>query len=140
MRYDNGKEIKDFTAMDNEIIEKIAKIDDLSKLEKDVLTSLCRQIFWQDEDNVIRTSWWGAAKITATTVGCSERSVRSIYKELVRRNIISKRLEMREESPSGNEVPRVIWITINTDPQTWQVRERKVGVTGLCPVKEFAMP
>ena len=38
------------------------------------------------------------------------------YEELVKRNIISKRLELREAEINGNPVPRKCnWITINTN-------------------------
>ena len=125
MRYDNGKEIPEFTSIDNAILEKITRIQDLSKLEKDVLLSLCRQIFHQDEDHVVQTSWWGAANVTADALGCSERSVRRAYDELGKRNIISKRLKLREEDINGNPVPRKCnWITINTNTKIWVVKER----------------
>ena len=125
MKYDNGQEIPEFTSMDNAIIERITRIQDLSKLEKDILLSLCRQIFHQDENHVVQTSWWGAADVTADAVGCSERSVRRAYDELEKRNIISKRLELREADIDGNLVPRKCnWITINTNTDTWIVKER----------------
>lgn len=125
MKYDNGQEIPEFTAVDNAILEKIAKIQDLTKLEKDILLSLCRQIFHQDGNNIVQTSWWGAADVTADRVGCSERSVRRAYKELEKRNIISKRLELREEDIDGNPVPRKCnWITMNIDTDTWIAEER----------------
>jgi hypothetical protein len=128
MRYDNGKEIGDFTAMENAILEKIYRIKDLSKLNKDIFLSLCRQIFYQDENNIVRTSWWGAADVTASIVGCSERQVRRAYREFVDRNMISKRLEIREEDINGRAVPRPVnWITINTDTKTWKVEERAMG-------------
>ena len=124
MKYDNGQEIPSFTAMDNVILEKISKIEDLSNLTKDVLLSLCRQTFFQDEDNTISTSGWGAADVTAKHIGCSERGVRRAYKELVERNIISKEIRLREKNIDGKEVPRKVnWITINTDPTTWDVKE-----------------
>ncbi len=123
MRYDTGKEIEDFTAMDNTILEKLSKIEDLSKLTKDVLLSLCRQIFFQDENHIISTEGWGAADITACCVGCSERGVRRAYKELVERNIISKEIRLREKNIDGKEVPRKVnWITINTDITTWKTK------------------
>ena len=125
MRYDNGKEIPEFTSIDNAVLEKITRIQDLSKLEKDVLLSLCRQIFRQYDGNIIQTSWWGAADVTADALGCSERSVRRAYEELEKRNIISKRLRLREADINGNPVPRKCnWITINTDTKTWIVKER----------------
>ena len=128
MKYDNGKEIKRFTAMDSEILEKIYRIRDMSKLNKDIFLSLCRQIFYQDENNIVRTSWWGAADITANDVGCSERQVRRAYREFVDRNMISKRLEIREEDINGRAVPRPVnWITINTDTETWKVKEKAMG-------------
>ena len=108
MQYDNGKEIKDFTAMDNEIIEKICRIEDMSKLTKDVLVSLCRQIFRQN-DHIMSTSGWGAADVTAKQVGCSERSVRRAYGECVERKIISKELRLREDDVTGN-TRKVNWI------------------------------
>ena len=124
MRYDNGKEIENFTAMDNEILEKSCRIEDFSKLTKAVLLSLCRQIFFQDENNIVNTSGWGAADITAKHVGCSERSVRRIYEELVERNIISKETRLREKDTEGKAIPRKVnWITINTDTDTWDVKE-----------------
>src|SRR4030042_2591711 len=97
MKFDNGQMIKGFTVMDNIILEKISRIEDLSKLNKDVMISLCRQIFRQDENNTVHTSGWGAADITAGSIGCSERGVRRAYKELANRNMITKRLRMREE-------------------------------------------
>ncbi len=124
-RYDHGNIINDFTVMDNEILGKISKINDLSKTEKDVLISLCRQVFYQNKLKVVRTSWWGAADITASAIGCSERSVRRAYEELEGRNIIQKELKVREVNINGRTVPRqVIWITINTDTSTWKVSER----------------
>lgn len=128
MKYDNGKGIKDFTAMDNEILEKIYRIQGLSQLDKDILLSLCRQVFYQDENNVVRTSWWAAADITAKDVGCSERSVRRAYRKLVKRKVISMKLRLREKDVNGNPVPRrVNWISINTDTDTWKVKERGTG-------------
>ena len=112
MIYDNGKEIRDWTSIDNEVLEKIYRIEDLSKLTKDVLVSLCRQIFHQDGDNVMSTSGWAAANVTAKQVGCSERGVRRAYDELVERNIISKEKRLREKNINGNPVPRKVnWIT-----------------------------
>jgi len=128
MQFDNGKEIKDFTAMDNEILEKIYRIQDLSKLDKDIFLSTCRQVFNQDGNNIVRTSWWAAADITAKDVGCSERSVRRAYEEFAKRKMISKKLRLREKNTKGKAVPRnVNWITINTDTDTWKVRERSTG-------------
>ena len=125
MRFDNGKEIKDFTAMDNEILEKIYRIQDLSKLAKDIFVSLCRQIFRQDGNNIVRTSWWAAADITAKQVGCSERSMRRAYKELAERKMISTKLRLREKDTNGNPVPRKVnWMTINTNTDAWDVEER----------------
>ncbi len=125
MKYDNGREIPEFTCMDNPTMEKIARIADLSQLDKDILLSLCRQIFYQDEYHVVQTSWWGAAGVTADAVGCSERSVRRVYRQLEERNIISRRLLLRETDTNGNLVPRKVnWITINTDTTTWIVKER----------------
>ena len=125
MIYDNGKEIESWTSIDNEVLEKIYRIEDLSKLTKDILVSLCRQVFRQNGDNVMSTSGWGAADVTAKTVGCSERSVRRAYDELVERNIISKEKRLREKDIDGNAVPREVnWITINTDTDTRKVKER----------------
>jgi hypothetical protein len=138
MRFDNGKEIKEFTTMDNEILDEIAKIEDLSKLTKAVLLSLCRQIFWQDDNHIVSTSGWGAADITAKDIGCSERGVRRAYKELAKRNIISKRLAIREENIDGKGIPRKVnWITINTNPSTWAIKR---WVTKPCPVTKIAVP
>lgn len=124
MRYDNGKEIKDWTSIDNEILERIYRIQDLSKLDKDIFVSLCRQVFRQDGDNIVRTSWWAAADITAKQVGCSERSVRRAYKELTKRKMIATKLRLREKDINGKSVPRKVnWITINTDTDTWDVEE-----------------
>jgi hypothetical protein len=125
VKYDHSKMIKDFTAMDNDILEKISKIDDLSKIEKDVLTSLCRQIFYTNKQKVVRTSWWGAADVTAKAVGCSERTVRRVYEELVKRNIIQKQTRTRGKNINGQAISRQVnWITINTDTSTWKVSER----------------
>ena len=124
MRYDNGKEVESWTSIDNEILEKISRINDFSKLTKDVLLSLCRQIFHQDGDNIMSTSGWGAADITSKLVGCSERSVRRAYEELVERNIISKDKRLREKNINGRRIPRKVnWITINTDTDIWDVEE-----------------
>ena len=126
MRFSNGKEVESFTAMDNDILTKICRITDLSMGTKDVLISLCRQVFYQNEDNVIRTSWWAAADITAGEVGISERQVRRAYNELAERNIISKELKLRENDVCGKVIPRnTLWITINTDVDSWNVRERR---------------
>ena len=141
MRYDNGKEIKDFTAMDNEILEKIYRIKDLSKINKDIFLSLCRQIFYQDENNIVRTSWWGAADVTASIVGCSERQVRRAYREFVDRNMITKRLELREEDINGRAVPRLVnWITINTNTDTWKVEVRATGDKKPRSMTKIAVP
>ena len=127
MRFSNGKEVESFTAMDNDILTKICRITDLSKGTKDVLISLCRQVFYQNDDNVVRTSWWAAAEITAGEVGMSERQVRRAYNELVERNIISKTKRVRENDICGNVVPRSTnWITINTDVDSWKVTERRM--------------
>ena len=124
MRYDNGKEIKEWTSIDNEILERIYRIQDLSKLDKDIFVSLCRQVFRQDGDNIVRTSWWAAADITAKQVGCSERSVRRAYKELAKRKMIATKLRLREKDINGKSVPRKVnWITINTNTDTWDVEE-----------------
>lgn len=126
MRFDNGKGIKSWTSMDNEMLEKISRIEDLSKGTKDVLLSLCRQILYQDDDNVLRTSWWGAARVTAQEIGISERQVRRAYDELAQRNIIAKETRIREVDTDGRVVPRkTLWITINTDFDAWKVRERR---------------
>ena len=67
----------------------------------------------------MRTSWWGAAKVTAEETGISECQVRRAYGEFVKRNIISKTKRLREHDIHGQEVPRnVLWITINTDVNT----------------------
>lgn len=123
MRFDNGREVESWTAMDNEILSKICRISDLSKATKDVLISLCQQVFFQNGEHCIRTSWWGAAKITAAEVGISERQVLRAYEELVRRNIITKTKRVREKDTNGNVLPRnTNWVTINTDVDSWNVK------------------
>jgi len=49
----------------------------------------------------MRTSWWGAAKVTAEETGISERQVRRAYGELVKRKIISKTKRLREHDVHG---------------------------------------
>ena len=134
MKFDNGKEVKSWTTMDNEILNKISRIADLPKATKDVLISLCRQIFYGDGNKTIRTSWWGAAKVTAEEIGISERQVRRAYDELVQRNIISKTIRLREQDTNGQAIPRnVLWITINTDVNSWKVKERRT----LCNIVSY---
>jgi len=124
MRFDNGKEVDSWTAMDNEILSKICRISDLSKGTKDVFVSLCQQTFFQDESNTVSTSGWGAAKVTADRVGISERQVRNAYRKLEERNMIRRETKIREKDIQGRPVPRkVLWITINTDVDTWKVQE-----------------
>jgi len=126
MRFSDGKEVESFTAMDNDILTKIYRIADLSMTTKDVLISLCRQVFYQNGDNVIRTSWWGSSKITARETGISGRQVVRAYKELIKRNIISKDTRLRETNADGEVMPRnTLWITINTDVDSWNVKERR---------------
>lgn len=123
MKYDNGQEIPSFTAMDNKLFEKIYKMTELTDRQKDVLLSLCRQILYQDENNVIRTSWWGAVYVTADDVGCSPKTVQRAYKRFEELNIISKKPRLREKNIDGKEVPRKVnWITINTDTDTWRTK------------------
>lgn len=115
MRFDNGKEIKDFTAMDNNLLEKIYKVDGLTDMQRRILLSLCRRILFQDENNVIRTSWWGARRIVAEDVGCSESSVTRAYKALSEMNIIAKEYRTRLDGS------KCWWITINVDSTKWRV-------------------
>ena len=125
MKYDNGKEIENWTSMDNDVLERIYRIEDLSKLNKDILLSICRQTFHQNGDNIIRTSWWAAADITTKQVGCSERSVRRAYDEFAKRKMISIKLRLREKDINGKLSPRYVnWITINTNTDAWDVQER----------------
>ena len=121
MKFDNGKMIDDFTTIDNKILSKIYKDITLTKAQKNVLLSLCRQIFHQGIPGIVQTEWWGAADVTAKDVGVSERTVRRAYKELEARNIIKVRQEWKLNTDrNGHEgYRRVNRITINVNVEEW---------------------
>lgn len=121
MKYDNGQEIVDFLSIDNELLTKVYRARNLTKTQKDVLLSICKQVFFQEVSGVVRTDWWGTVSITAQDVGCSERTVRRVYSELEKRNIIKTRKELRQSTDKkGNVIYRKAFrITINTHINGW---------------------
>lgn len=144
MRYDqlSGKEVESWTSMDNKLLEKIYKVDSLTDMQRRILLSLCRRTLFQNDHNVVRTSWWGARKIVAEDVGCSESSVTRAYKALTEMNIITKELRTRLDGS------KCWWITINVDSTKWRcqsldsgrcqslARARLTGVRNFAPIKK----
>ena len=53
MQYDDGTLIKDWTSIDNEVLEKIYQSRNLTKAEKDILLATCRQVFHQRKRGIV---------------------------------------------------------------------------------------
>jgi phage replication O-like protein O len=121
MKFDNGKIIKDYTTMDNDILESIYKQTDLTPSEMRVLLSLCRHVMWHDDtQNIVQSSWYAAIDFTAQDCVLSKKTVQRAYNKLINKNVIFKTLKLRETNVQGKIIPRwTIWITLNTDPTSW---------------------
>lgn len=123
MKYDNGVTIESFTTIDNEILTKIYKAKNLTNNYKDVLIYLCREVLFQEISGIVRTEWWAAAHITASEVGCSERTVRRAYEYFEKRGVITTRKQMK---PTLDKNGKEVWrntkrVKFNTNPQGWLI-------------------
>ena len=123
MQYDDGTLIKDFTSIDNDVLRKIYRSRSLSTQERNVLLSLCRQVFYQPKNGIVQTEWWGAALITAKDVGVSERTVRRALKTLEKKNVITVSQAPRPTTDkNGNYVLRKTnRVKFNTQVHQWAI-------------------
>jgi hypothetical protein len=123
MQYDDGILIKDFTSIDNEVLEKIYQSRNLTGSEKDILLSLCRQVFYQPKKGIVQTEWWASALFTAKRVKLSERTVWRAYKTLEKMNVLKRSLALRlTKGKNGKQVYReTLRIKFNTKVQQWAI-------------------
>jgi DNA-binding transcriptional regulator YhcF (GntR family) len=123
MQYDDGTLIKDFTSIDNDVIRKIYRSKNLSTQAKNVLLSLCRQVFYQVKAGVVQTERWGAVYVTAKDVGISERTVRRAYKTLQKMNVIKvSQVPRLTTDKNGNQVFRKTnSVKFNTQVHQWAI-------------------